>query len=190
MMKKLALAALVASAAIASPAMAQDVTGTVVINGNVKDKCFVLPNTGNTFSTTVEMEELAAADGTLKASADLAAKFGSAGGTGLQARVLCTSANPDVSVTASPLVNLAPADAGYDNTVDYTADVTFTLVNSGSQIVSDDSAIAASSDATLTGRLNGTGTNISIATSAWNANGVLVAGDYTGQIVVVVSPGA
>jgi hypothetical protein len=193
-MKKLALAALVASAAIASSAMAQDVTGTVVIKGNVNAKCFVLPGAGSTFGTTVDMEELADSDGTLLDTGVLETKFGSAGGAGLQAQVLCTSANPDVSVTASPLVNGIANDpsvpSGYDNTIDYTADVTFTLVNSGLQTVSDDSAIAASTDTSLTGRLNGTGTNISIATSAWNADGVLVAGDYTGQIVVVVSPGA
>lgn len=188
-MKKLALAALAASAAIASPAMAQNVTGTVVINGNVNAKCFVLPGAGNTFGTTVEMGELAASDGTLLPSATLSSTFGTAGGAGLQAQVLCTSANPNVSVTANPLVNTAPADTGYDNSVDYTADATFTLV-SGSQTVSDPSNVAASTDTALTGRLNGTGTNISIATSAWNASGVLVAGAYTGSIVVVVSPGA
>ena len=188
-MKKIALIALAASAAIATPAAAQNVTGTINSPGTVAAKCFVLPGAGNTFGTSVAMGELAQSDGTLKTSATLSSTFATVGGTGLTAQVLCTSANPDVSVTASPLANATPADPGYDNSIDYTADVTFTRVG-GTTLVSDPSAVPAATTATLASRLNGSGTNISVATSGWTATGVLVSGSYSGNIVIVVAPGS
>lgn len=188
-MKKIAILALLATAAIASPAMAQtSTTGTINITGTVAAKCFVLPGSGNTFGTTVAMGELSQADGTLKTSATLSSTFGTVGGTGLTAQVVCTSANPDVSVLSEPLVNTALAATGYDNSVDYTADVTFTRVG-GTTLVSDPSAVPAATTATLASRLTGTGTNVSVATSGWTASGVLVAGSYAGKITIVIAPG-
>lgn len=191
-MKKIALIAMTAAAAIATPAMAQStsVTGTIDITGTVAPKCFVIGQAvGSTFGTTVPMGELAQANGTLKASADLSAQFLTVGGAALDARVLCTTATPNVSVTAEPLVNTVAADTGYDNSIDFTADVTFTRVG-GTTLVSDLSSNPAASTATLPTRLTGTGTNVEVRTSAWNASGVLVAGDYTGKITVVIAPGA
>ena len=187
-MKKIATLALLASAAIASPAMAQTVTGTINITGTVQAKCLVVPGNGNTFGTTVAMGELSQADGTLKDSATLSGTFGTVGGTGLTAQVVCTSANPSVSVLSEPLVNTVAADPGYDNSVDYTADVTFTRVG-GTTLVSDASVIPAATTATLASRLTGTGTNVSVATSGWTAAGVLVAGSYAGKITIVIAPG-
>jgi hypothetical protein len=155
----------------------------------VQAKCSVLPNNlGNTFGTTVAMGELSQSDGTLKTSGTLSGTFGTVGGTGLTAQVVCTSANPDVSVLSEPLVNAVTADPGYDNSVDYTADVTFTRVG-GTTLVSDASAIPAATTATLASRLTGTGTNVSVATSGWTASGVLVAGSYAGKITIVIAPG-
>ena len=187
-MKKIALLAMTAAAAIASPAMAQTVTGTINITGTVAAKCFVVPGAGNTFGTNVAMGELAQSDGTLKPSATLSSTFATVGGTGLTAQVVCTSANPEVSVNSEALVNTAAADPGYDNSVDYTADVTFTRVG-GTTLVSDASSNPAATTATLPTRLTGTGTNISVATSGWSAAGVLVAGSYAGKITIVVAPG-
>lgn len=187
-MKKLATLALLASAAIATPAMAQTVTGTINITGTVQAKCLVVPGNGNTFGTTVAMGELSQADGTLKPSGTLSSTFATVGGAGLTAQVVCTSANPEVSVLSEPLVNSVAADPGYDNSVDYTADVTFTRVG-GTTLVSDPSAVPAATTTTLSSRLTGTGTNISVATSGWTASGVLVAGSYAGKITIVVAPG-
>lgn len=190
-MKKIALIVMTAAAAIATPAMAQNATGTINITGNVAPKCFVLNGStaSSTFGTTVALGELAQADGTLKPSADLSAQFLTVGGAALDARVLCTSATPNVSVTAEPLVNSVAADTGYDNSVDFTADVTFTRVG-GTTLVSDLSSNPAASTATLASRLTGTGTNVEVRTSAWTASGVLVAGSYSGKITVVIAPGA
>ena len=190
-MKKIALIAMTAAAAIATPAMAQTVTGTINITGNVAPKCFVLngEDVNSTFTANVAMGELAKSDGTLKDSATLATTFASQGGSALDVRVLCTSANPAVSVKAEPLANTTAAPAGYDNSVDYTADVTFTRVG-GTTLVSDASTDGTATTATLASRLTGTGTNVSVRTSNWSATGVLVSGDYTGKITVLVSPTA
>lgn len=191
-MKKIALLALATAAAISTPAAAQNVTGTINITGVVGNKCFVLPGAGSTFGGTVAMGELSQSNGTLEESSVLAAKFASAGTTAnaLTAEVLCTTANPLVTVTAEPLISAVTPDTGYTNRVDYKADVTFTRVT-GTKTVSDSSTVAAGTTEALGGRLNGSGVNVSVATSEWAASGVLVAAtDYTGKITVVVAPGA
>lgn len=188
-MKKLAYLAILATAAIATPALAQSATGTINITGTVAKKCFVnAPTAGSSFGGSVAMGELAQSDGTLLPTGTLSANFAAAGATVLTAQVVCTSANPDVSVLSEPLLNTAVADAGYDNSIDYTADVTFTRVG-GSTTVSDASALPAATTATLASRLTGTGTNVSVATSAWNASGILVSGSYAGKITIVIAPG-
>jgi hypothetical protein len=187
-MKKIALIALAASAAIATPAAAQ-VTGTINITGSVAPKCFVLPGAGSSFGGTVPMGELAQSDGTLKLTGTLEATFAAAGAAVLTTQVVCTSANPQVSVTSEPLANVAAADPGYDNSIDYTADVTFSRVGPATTVVSDPSAVAAATTATLASRLTGTGTNVSVASSGWTASGILVSGNYTGKITIVIAPG-
>lgn len=195
-MKKIVLIAMTAAAAITTPAMAAttttDVTGTITITGSVAPKCFVLngETESASFTADVEMGELADTDGTLLPSATLAAKFASVGGGALDVRVLCTSATPNVSVKATPLVGNALPTDGYTNTVNYQADVTFSLVGDISDVVSDASTDNAATSDALRARLNGTGTNVSIRTSEWAATGVLTAGEYEGQIVINIAPGA
>lgn len=188
-MKKFALLALGASTAfIAMPAAAQTVTGTVTLTGSVAPKCFVLPGAGSTFSDSVNFGELAAADGTLRTG--LATDFDTAVD---DFQVLCTTANPDVTVTANPLATAAPAATGYDNSIDYNVHVAFSLVSGGPQVVSDDSAVVGSTNATLTSRLTGTGANINITASNFRTNAVtdiLVASPtYAGSVVVTIAPG-
>lgn len=189
-MKKVLLAALAATTAfIAMPASAQTVTGTVTLTGSVAPKCFVLPGAASTFSDSVNFGELAAANGTLRAG--LSTDFDAAVD---DVQVLCTTANPEVTVTANPLATAAPAAAGYDNSIDYDANVTFSLVSGGPTTVTDDSAVAGSTGATLTSRLTGAGANINITATNFRTNAVtdiLVASPtYSGSIVVTVAPGA
>lgn len=192
-MKKIALIAMTAAAAIATPAMAQttDVTGTIIITGTVAKKCFVQGGTsGSTFGTTVALGELSKDDGTLKDASELSNTFNTVGTTGIDARVVCTSATPNVSVLAEPLLNSAATADGYTNRVNYTADVKFKLAGGTDQTVSDASIDTAATTGTLGTRLLGTGTNIQVRTSNWAATGVLVSGSYAGKITVVVAPGA
>ncbi|MFM5923803.1 MAG: hypothetical protein ACKOPG_06425 [Novosphingobium sp.] len=194
-MKKLALIAMTAAAAFAAPAMAQTTTGTINITGSVAAKCMVVSGTGtsSSFGTTVAMGELAQADGTLKPSSTLAATFGSVGGAGLAAHVVCTSPDATVTVDADPLVSPSGAGAptGYSNTINYSADVTFTKTT-GSLALSNDSTAASQSSSALGGRLAASGTNVTVATSNWrtpNTGDLLTSGtDYSGKIVVTISP--
>lgn len=193
-MKKIALIAMTAAAAIATPAMAQNVTGTINITGTVGAKCYVGSNPdGSTFGTTVALEELANPDGTLKDSGTLATKFGTAGGSGLTAKVVCNGAAPNVTVTADPLKNAAIADAnvpeGYNNTVNYKAAVTFTLAT-GVATVNDVSGGAGTAQSLASGLSTTATTNVSVATSDWVAPGVLIAGAYAGKITILIKPAA
>ena len=186
-MKKIVLTALAATTAlIATPAAAQQsVTGTVTLTGSVAPKCFVLPGAGTTFSDSVNFGELAAADGTLRTGLDT--DFDAAVE---DVQVLCTSANPEVTVTATPLANVAAAPSGYDNSIDYTAHAQFTLVGGGTTTVSDSSTAPAGTGPTpLGGRLTGTGLNVHITANTFAATGILVSGSYAGSITVLIAPG-
>lgn len=192
-MKKLAFIALAASVAFASPAMAQSVTGTVDLRGSVASRCFVLPTEGSTFGTTVDFGELAQTDGTLRT--DLSTEFSSIGGAGLEARVVCTTPNPTISVDASPLQTAASADPGYDNSIDYNAHVYVDTVTTADVEFTNDSADPAGAVTAIGGRLasNG-GNNILITADDFRTNNstdLLVASpNYSGQILVVIAPGA
>ncbi|HEX4846679.1 MAG TPA: hypothetical protein VFV30_00925 [Novosphingobium sp.] len=193
-MKKIALLAITAAAAIATPAMAQSTTGTIIINGTVGNKCTVLTGTGTaaTWGGTVNLGELSQADGTLRSSSSLSTDFAAAGSGVLQARIVCTSANPSITVNADPLVNTAPVTAGqgYTNTVHFQADVAVTKV-SGSSTFSNDSNAATTGPTAVGDRLAATGNNVSVSTTNWRTVGTdtqLVSGNYQGQIVVTIAP--
>jgi hypothetical protein len=193
-MKKLVLLALAASTvAVATPAAAQDATGTVTITGIVGDKCQVTPVSGGNYLTSRDLLELSQADGTLEASATLATRFGVAGTTAPTFRVVCTTANPKVTVEAAPLlhsvVGLQALSGGYTGTIDYTANVKVTTTAALPETVSD-TTTAGSTALTLSNRLAASGNNVEITTSTFNtaASALLNAGGYSGQIVVTVSP--
>lgn len=192
-MKKLIGLSVAASLmAIASPAMAQSVTGTVNITGTVAPKCLVVPGANSSFTTTVNLGELSQADGRL--AGDLETRFTQQGGAGLNARVVCTTAAPTISVDATPITSATTADAGYANRIDFTANVAVTTTG-GSASFSNSSAAPALGATAIGGRLaNNGGNNIFITASNFAtpaATDLLVAAtDYTGQIVVVIAPGA
>ena len=185
-MKKIVLLALAASTvAVATPASAQTVTGTINLTGSVAPKCFVVPTNGSTFGETVAFGELAQASGILRT--DLAASFATK-----TASVLCTTANPSISVDSTALATVAPTATGYDNSIDFQASVAVTTVVGTTTFVND-SANAALVSSPLGNRLaNGSG-NIAITTSNYRTNAVtdLLVADptYTGSIVVVIAPG-
>jgi hypothetical protein len=196
-MKKIALVSAAAlAAAIATPASAAvgDVTGTVNITGSVAAKCLVVTGAGtsSTFGTTVALGELAQADGTMKT--DLATTFGTVGGAGLSAKVVCTTANPTISVDADPITSATAAGTGYDNSIDFQANVAVTTLSANASPYSNDSAAAAGSATALGSRLANTATNVTISASNFRTNNLsdllVAATDYAGKITVVIAPGA
>lgn len=192
-MRKLLILA-VPAALIASPVYAQ-ATGTVIINGSVGNKCAVITGSGSstTWGTTVNLGELSQSDGTLRSSTSLSGDFTTIAGGAQNATIVCTTANPSITVNADPLVNTgAPvaAGSGYTNTVHFQADVTVDKVGS-SQVYVNDSNAATTGPTALGARLAAAGPNVRIATSNWRTVGtdaLLVAGNYQGQIVVTITP--
>ncbi len=185
-MKKIALIAMTAAAAIASPAMAQTaVTGTINLTGSVAAKCFVVPGSGSTFGETVAFGELAQADGTVRT--DLATAFATRSAT-----VKCTSAAPTISVDSTALATTAPGGAGYDNSIDFTASVAVTTTGANAGPFTNDSANAALAATAIGSPLANSASNINITTSNYRTNtatDLLVASPtYTGSIVIVIAP--
>lgn len=187
-MKKITLLALAASAAIATPAAAQSVTGTITLTGSVASKCVVSPDSGSTFAATVAFGELAVADGTMRT--DLASTFGTQSAT-----VKCNTAAPKISVNANTLQVPSPVAvpvAGYDDTIEFTASVAVTAVGTNNGPFTNDSAAAAGTLTAIGSALANSASNINITTSNYRtdtATDLLVANPtYSGSIVVVISP--
>lgn len=187
---KLALATL-SMTLIASPAVAQSVGGAINISGSVAPKCLVLPGPGNNFGTSVALGELAKTDGRL--ATDLSSRFSAVGGTGLSARIVCTSANPTVSVDAFEITSATPATTGYANRIDFAARVALSVTPSGIDTISNDSRSAATGPTALSGRLANNGnSNVVISADTFStpvATDLLVAGAYTGRIEIIIAPG-
>ena len=186
--EKIALLAAAACAALATPAMAQNVTGTITLNGTVASKCSVTSApAGSTFTQTVSFGELAQSNGTLKSGLDTA--FTAAA---VQATVVCNTGTPKVSVNADPMVNTVTAPTGYANTINYTASVAVntTAANAG-PFTNATTATPLTATTIGGGSLANAASNINITTTGYgttNASDILVAGAYTGNIVVVISP--
>ena len=189
-MRKIIALAAVALAATSTPSLAQNVTGTLVINGNVPSKCQVVSGTGvsQTFGMTVDLGDLSAPDGTLRTGISVT----STDYADLLARVVCTTAKADVTLTATPLaIAGAPAaPTGYTNVIDYTAGVDITTVGGSTQR----STLASSTTpvSVQVGRLannNGNGNVALSATQFTTAPGaILEQGRYEGQVQVVIAP--
>lgn len=191
-MRKIVFVFAASMSAVASPAMAQDVTGTVNISGSVAPKCLVQPAAGGTFTATVALGELSKADGRL--ATDLASRFSSAGGSGLEVRVVCTTPAPTISVDATEISSAASSATGYANRIDFTANVAVTTVT-GSASFSNSSTASALAATAVGGRFaNTSSSNVVITASSFataaTTDLLVAANDYTGKIVVVVAPGA
>lgn len=189
-MRKLATLAALGLVSIATPALAQDVTGTLVMNGTVPSKCQVVSGAGvsQTFGTTVNLGDLSAPDGTLRPGIVVDAATYPA----LEARVVCTTANADVTLTATPLaITGAPAaPAGYANSIDYRGSVLILEADGGASggflLASDPNAVNFQ-----VGRIanNGNGNVFLSAVDFSTAPGaILEQGSYTGQVQVVIAP--
>ncbi|HET9232220.1 MAG TPA: hypothetical protein VFO00_13095, partial [Vitreimonas sp.] len=135
-------ATVLSALAVAGVASAQTVTGTVQVTGSVGEKCTVTGgDSASAFSDTFAANELAQTDGTLR----VIAPFSTASTGGW--RVHCTTV-PDVSISATPMVNVATAPSGYANTVNYVAYADFDVVTGPNETITASSG-GPSGNATL-----------------------------------------
>ncbi len=163
-------------ALIAAPAFGQtaDVTGTVTIDGSVAGRClFTTPN------DTISLGELA-----LGGTGATAGQLDTSKVNGQTATLVgwCNNAAASMSVTTTELTNPAAAATGFDNRIDYTATATANSVSANDSSLT----VGAGSDENV-GMFIG---DIDVVLSAASTpnSGLLVAGDYTGNVVVTLSP--
>lgn len=156
----------------ASPALAQSgtATGTVLIDGTVAGRCmFTLPN------KTISLGELSlASNGKLDVS--------KVNGRSETLTGWCNNTAATMTVTTTQLTTPTAAPTGFDNRVDYTATAT-----TGSISANDTSLTAGAGTPSSVGLFSG---NIVVVLSAASSpsNGLMVAGNYTGNVVVTLTP--
>lgn len=176
MLKKTLILALAATS-LATPAFAQSSTGTVSIDGSVADRClFTTPN------ATISVKELS-----LQGSGENAGKLDADKLDG-EVRTLkgwCNGTAASISVEAEPLLNTdytLPAPQGFARRVDFKA-----------------TAVANEAEAFDTSISDGAGTPesvgifagdvvVTLSESSAPGNGLLIAGDYSGQVLVTLTP--
>lgn len=165
-------AALVALGSTAFAA-AGDVTGEVDVSGYVTGACAVVGGASPTssFSGTIDLGELAGADG------KLVQKTGSAG----PFSVVCNTGTPHVSVAATSLVGSAAApDSTYTNVVGFTAHLTL-VETSGSETFNAISAQTGPTATTgvLAHPLSGSANNVTVGVDTLTStSAILTAGNY------------
>lgn len=170
------LIAIASLAMIASPAMAQtaDVTGTVSIDGSVAGRClFTTPN------ATISLGELA-----LGGADSSAGKLDASKVNGETATLTgwCNNAAATISVEAFPLLNSASSATGFENRIDYTATA------SANDASPDDSSASAGAGQAETLGLYAGDIEVALSDAATPNGGLLVAGNYTGSVVVTLTP--
>jgi hypothetical protein len=159
------------------PAMAQQATGVVEIDGRVADRClFTTP------SDAISIGELAlAGTGTQAGRLDVAKLNG-------QSRTLvawCNGTAATVAVEALPLLNRSfsgAAPTGFDTRINYTADAR------ANRATATDTSIAPGSGATVPVGLFTGDVIVTISGASTPTNGLLVAGAYSAKIIVTLTP--
>ena len=185
-MKKIAFLAIAASAAIASPAMAQqNATGTITLTGNVGAKCYVGSNNAATsFSASHNFLELAQADGTLRAG--LATELD--GDATMDFTVKCNTGNPTVTISRTAMTTAATPATGYTNTISYNGIVVVDRATGLSVTFDTDAGTMPPATGQLGGAIAATGPNVHVTANTFAASGILVAGGYSGQISITIEP--
>lgn len=185
-MKKIAYIAFAAAAVIATPAMAQNATGTVGVTGSVGGKCTAMtPITGS-----ITLNELAKADGTVDSA------FSSqSGGLSRSFTVICTSANASITVSSDALNNSTDSSSGggYTGRVHYTSTLVANKAGGGTaQAVYTTADVLPTASTTVLGdRLANAVNNITVTVSNGTtaaAGNLLKAGAYSSTINITVAP--
>jgi hypothetical protein len=181
MMKRIlvASAAMASLAALAAPAYADPTTVTFNLDGNVPATCNLggmiaaeanTINVGGSAGASIISSTTGKLDVSTLPPVSLGANW-------------CNGTNTSVTVTATPLTTKATAPSGFSNRVDYTITGTFAGQSSGSL----DTATTSTEGPVPIGAFNDASDVLDIALDT-NPN-LLVAGDYKGSIVIVVTPG-
>lgn len=181
-MNKLLLLAIPA-ALVATPAFAQ-AAGSVGVTGVVGGRCSALtPITG-----TFDLGELSLTNGTVDTAfsnhvSPLSKSF----------TIVCTSADANVSISATPLDNSGDntTAGGYTGRVHYTATTVFQRVSGTHTYIYGTTNAGGTLAAPLGGRLANQADNVTLSVSSGrtdNSGDLLKQGTYNGVINITVSP--
>lgn len=189
-MKKIILAAtalsLMAAPAFAAttPPTAPPQTNTITLTGSVAPACSTLAQTG-----TVALDAISTGVGVLKRDAIERSLGGPIDFT-------CNGAKTTVSVDADPLENKTvvsidekAATEGFTRIVNYTATITLTGYNSGGITTIANGTGDTSPTSRQIGLAKGAG-SIALSNASIGTSTNLVAGNYEGKVVVVLTPTA
>lgn len=200
-MKKIAIAfALSATALSATPALANQVAGTVNVTGTVAGRCSVIEAGAEqgTFTGSIDLGRLDAADGTLRSNLTSSTTTAPADAKKVLARVVCTSANPTIGVSATKLAvaNAGAPGVGYANVIDYVAALRVTTASSATPLVevkydtlSDTAPITSTLGARIAGgTANNVEVNVSNLRTTGGAANVLNEGTYNSVVSLSITP--
>lgn len=172
MLKFASLSAAIVLAAVATPSLAAPVTGTVDITGSVAPRCKF-----TTANAEVVLSELANADGGLEASV--------VNGNPRTLKGWCNNAAATVSVKATAITGDQAVTSGAEGSFTDTVNFTATAV-ANDQSFTD---VSTDDDAGLAQNVDMFSGDIVVTLSGADAAGkLLVAGDYTGKVEVILSP--
>ena len=162
--------AVLAAPLLAGAAQAQTVTGTVTVDGSVANRCTFGINSANIPLGEISLPTTGKLD-TSKVDGQNRTLTGFCNGTAAR-----------MAVEAQPLLNALAAPAGFDNRVNYTA-----TANANSVNATDTSVTAGAGSSVLVGQFTG---NILVTLSASSSPtaGIMVAGNYNGQVLVTLNP--
>jgi hypothetical protein len=172
--------------ALPQMALAQQATGTINLTGTVAGRCSIVGG-GQAFSDTINLGELAGNDGRIRtdltdASPDAVRNFS----------LVCTSATPNVRLSATRLATGTTAPAGYENNIDFTAEVAVQQASGTPPAITytTASSLPAPTNVALTAPLANVADNVTVSVYSFGttAGALLVAGDYTSVISVTISP--
>ncbi len=168
-MRKLTLLA-VPVALVASPALAQSASGTVTVDGTVAGRCsFTLPN------ATISLGEISlVSTGKLDVS--------KVNGRSVTLNGWCNNTAARMTVTTTQLTTPTATTAGFDNRVDYTGTATANSVSA-----SDSSLTAGAGAGSTVGQFSGD-IVVTLSGASSPTNGLMVAGTYTGNVLVTLAP--
>jgi hypothetical protein len=200
MKKSFAATALILAALAATPAAAQSVNGTVNVTGTVGGRCSIVQPGGGaevqTFTGAIDLKRLDAADGTLRSTLVGSSAATPADNLNVATRVVCTSANPTVGISATRLNTGGATDPGlgYSNDINYTAQIKVNTASGGTKAVSYSTlAGGAAATAQLGERIAaGNNNNVEVSVFGLNAEGgatsLLAEGQYTSTVTVFINP--
>jgi hypothetical protein len=177
-MKKRLIAAALAATAFASPALAQS-TGTVTVDGSVADRClFTDP------ADVISVGELSLPGTDGNAGRLDASKINT------QSRTLigwCNGTAATMTVEAQPLLNsdfTGTPPTGFDRRIDFSATA---VANNATATDSSTAASPGAGSAVNVGMFTGN-VVVTLSSATTPGGGLLVAGDYDGQVLVTLTP--